>query len=494
MPPFFEPRHPPVGIVALKSYLQHHGHSATCFDLNTDDGLIGWLRGWFAGTSIARTDGIGFAVFALLLDESDQAVEENVTSINGALEAKAGRPVDGTQVTAEEIRLALVSVRTLLDRFAAELVEEGYTVVGCSGFETTIHCALYLLRAVKRLSPGTRTLLGGPEASAEAEAVLSHFPFVDNVVAGHGEVPLRQLVERKFAGPRLLRSSRTDLSAEGLSTYPILDYADFDVAAYPSRTLGLTVQNGCQFACRFCSWRAHFGFRDSRDAQPAYDEMRALHDRHGTTLFHVCSAQVNTVALELARHVATSGPRLSWYGPANIDPRLFSAQNVPLLAEGGLTTPRFGVESGSDRLLRRMAKPHRTSDVEPVIGRLDDLGVETVLMLIVGFPGEDADDFSATLSLVRAIFDRTQHATVAFNTFELFAHPNPGLSWFEREHGPVVKIPKIAAPKLGSGYFHVLASQLDERATLEDRADELASVVREAGRSRNVAPSLWFPG
>ena len=63
------------------------------------------------------------------------------------------------------------------------------------------------------------------------------------------------------------------------------------------------------------------------------------------------------------------------------------------------------VQSGSDKVLKAMNRRHRISDYLRVIERIRNARPDIALSsdFIVGFPGEDDDDFEATLALCREV-------------------------------------------------------------------------------------------
>jgi threonylcarbamoyladenosine tRNA methylthiotransferase MtaB len=92
--------------------------------------------------------------------------------------------------------------------------------------------------------------------------------------------------------------------------------------------------------------------------------------------------------------------RLSSVEPMEITPRL-----IRLLAEGGRVCPHLHVplQSGSDRVLRRMRRPYTARQFRDVLERLSaaDPGIRLGVDVIAGFPGETADDFEETARLIR---------------------------------------------------------------------------------------------
>jgi tRNA-2-methylthio-N6-dimethylallyladenosine synthase len=63
------------------------------------------------------------------------------------------------------------------------------------------------------------------------------------------------------------------------------------------------------------------------------------------------------------------------------------------------------VQSGSDRVLRRMIRRYSVAEYEERVGALREAVPSITLStdVIVGFPGESAEDFAATLELVRRV-------------------------------------------------------------------------------------------
>jgi tRNA-2-methylthio-N6-dimethylallyladenosine synthase len=63
------------------------------------------------------------------------------------------------------------------------------------------------------------------------------------------------------------------------------------------------------------------------------------------------------------------------------------------------------VQSGSDRVLERMARDYSVADYEALVGRLRERipGLALSTDVIVGFPGESDADFAATLGLARRV-------------------------------------------------------------------------------------------
>jgi tRNA-2-methylthio-N6-dimethylallyladenosine synthase len=88
--------------------------------------------------------------------------------------------------------------------------------------------------------------------------------------------------------------------------------------------------------------------------------------------------------------------------PVDMTDRLIEA-----MAESPTIAPQLHlpVQSGSDRVLARMARGYTVAEYEDLVARLRARvpGIALSTDVIVGFPGEDADDFARTEALVRRV-------------------------------------------------------------------------------------------
>ena len=178
-------------------------------------------------------------------------------------------------------------------------------------------------------------------------------------------------------------------------------------------TAFLTVQEGCDKFCTFCVVPYTRGAEYSRPVAKILDEARQLiaggareitllgqnvNAYHGEGsngeewgLGRLLYALADLTELERIRYT-TSHPR-------DVDDELIGAhREVPQL----MPFLHLPVQSGSNTVLAAMNRRHTAQDYRRIVDRLraarPDLALSTDL--IVGFPGETDEDFSATLELV----------------------------------------------------------------------------------------------
>ena len=248
--------------------------------------------------------------------------------------------------------------------------------------------------------------VAGCVAQAEGAEILARAPFVDIVVGPQAYHRLPDMVARAGAG----QVQDTSFPPE----------AKFDHLPESREVAGvsafLTVQEGCDKFCTFCVVPYTRGAEYSRPAGEIIAEARRLvagGAREVTLLgqnvnaYHGAAPDGGSWGLgDLLRALAElpglARLRYTTSHPKDVDDSLVAAhREVPQL----MPFLHLPVQSGSDRVLAAMNRRHGASDYRRTVERLRVARPDLALSsdFIVGFPGEDAADFAATLDLVRDI-------------------------------------------------------------------------------------------
>jgi hypothetical protein len=105
-----------------------------------------------------------------------------------------------------------------------------------------------LVKIIKKVSPETIIVLGGPEVSYTPLRV--NFDMADYIISGEGEDSFYVLCKELLAGTctqsRVIYSPKVEFDAIAL---PYDDYTDFDIA---NRHIYVENARGCPFECEFC--------------------------------------------------------------------------------------------------------------------------------------------------------------------------------------------------------------------------------------------------
>ena len=271
------------------------------------------------------------------------------------------------------------------------------------------------LRVVKEAraagGQGTIIAVAGCVAQAEGAEILARAPYVDIVLGPQTYHRLPEMVARasRAAGAVI----ETEFPAE-----PKFDFLPDDAA--PQTPGGLTaflsIQEGCDKFCSFCVVPYTRGAEYSRPAASVLAEARRL-VAGGAREITLLGQNVNAwrgeapaggdwglgrLLRELAEIPGLLRLRYTTSHPRDMDDDLIAAHaEVPAL----MPFLHLPVQSGSDRVLAAMNPKHTAADYLRLIERLRAARPDIALSsdFIVGHPGETAEDFAATLDLIRAV-------------------------------------------------------------------------------------------
>jgi len=268
------------------------------------------------------------------------------------------------------------SMRALLE---ASIVDSRADVILLSAYLTHRQRVEYIAEVAARL--GVPVLLGGPAFNMPGVAPeWSGIPGVTAVFAGEAENAIVALVDRlrqrvpadAFDG--VFTSSTVDHSPGGkqpldpitpLDELMIPDFSDFPWDRYPHRIIPVMASRGCGWGrCTFCSdvrTASGRGFR-SRSVERVLEELATQAGRYGTKDFIFLDIKLNS-DLALWRGLIdgiqqrVAGAR--WIGTVHVDGNRDNGLDRGTLERArvsGMTRISFGLESGSQEVLRRMAK------------------------------------------------------------------------------------------------------------------------------------------
>ena len=294
-----------------------------------------------------------------------------------------------------------------LETWARQFQTKGYRIVpegeeadlvvfnSCAVTQDAVRKSRNLLRKAARENPAAKLVLSGCYATLNRDEAESLG--VDLVVANADKTRLVDLASRELALPAMPAAA-----AEPGET------ALFRLGRHRAF---VKVQDGCRYRCTYCIVTVARGDERSRPASEIIDEINTLHDRGiqeavltGVHLGGYGSDRgSNLTALIAAILAGTEIPRLRlgslepWDIPDSFvdlfeNPRLMPHLHLPL-------------QSGSDSVLKRMARRCRTAEFADLAARLrvaiPDFNLTTDL--IAGFPGETDAEWAESLAFAESM-------------------------------------------------------------------------------------------
>ena len=256
-----------------------------------------------------------------------------------------------------------------------------------------------------------KIVVAGCVAQAEGGEIIRRAPVVDVVVGPQSYHHLPQLLERASRGEKAIETEFPSQDKFGFLPQPKSD-------AIRARGISafVTVQEGCDKFCTFCVVPYTRGAEVSRPVEKIVDDVKRLAE-NGVRELTLIGQNVNAYHGEgpdgkswplgklLDRLAGIPGIvrlRYSTSHPRDVDDSLIAAhRDLPAL----MPFVHLPVQSGSDRMLAAMNRKHTVKDYLDVIERFRRARQDIAFSsdFIVGFPGESAEDFSATLALVTQI-------------------------------------------------------------------------------------------
>jgi tRNA-2-methylthio-N6-dimethylallyladenosine synthase len=267
-------------------------------------------------------------------------------------------------------------------------------------------------RLLKQQRPGVVIGVGGCVASQEGEGITARAPFVDLVF---GPQTLHRLPEM-IDGLKRSGRAQIDVSFPEIEKFDRLPESRADGAA-----AFVSIMEGCSKYCSFCVVPYTRGEEVSRPFEQVMREVRHL-AAQGVREITLLGQNVNAYAGPTAQGAAADLATLIHFVAA-VDgvERIRFTTSHPLdfndsLVEAYANVPKLNnflhlpVQSGSDRILAAMKRRHTVLEYKQKLRKLravrPDICISTDL--IVGFPGETDEDFTATMNLVaEAGFDQS---------------------------------------------------------------------------------------
>ncbi|WP_195820186.1 tRNA (N6-isopentenyl adenosine(37)-C2)-methylthiotransferase MiaB [Roseobacter sp. MH60115] len=271
-----------------------------------------------------------------------------------------------------------------------------------------VYSELGRLKGLKAENPDLKIGVTGCVAQAEGEEIMRRQPAVDLVVGPQSYHRLPQMEARVREGGKALD---TDFPEEDK-----FDTLKRRPKAARAPSAFLTVQEGCDKFCAFCVVPYTRGAETSRPVARILEEARDLVERgvrevtllgQNVNAYHGLGAdgrEQSLAALIWALNDIDGLERIRFTTshPNDMTDDLIEAHGA---CEKLMPYLHLPVQSGSDKILKRMNRSHTSESYLRVIERIRAARPDILMSgdFIVGFPEETEEDFQATLDLIEEV-------------------------------------------------------------------------------------------
>jgi len=284
--------------------------------------------------------------------------------------------------------------------------------------------------AEKKLEKKIVIVLGGPHATIYPEETLN-LEGVDCVITGEGEIPFLKLVqalEKKISPlkvPGLVYNSNGKIIKNPASGF----IENLDALPFPARHLTpikkynsilggphvvttMFTSRGCPFSCAFCD-RPHMGqkFR-ARSPKNVVDEMEECKKMgiDEILIYDDTFTVQRQRVLDICSEILKRNLKILWDVRARVD--TVDEEMLSRMKQAGLTRIHFGVEAGSDKILKILNKGITTDQVKKAFALARKNKIETLAYFMIGSPKETKEDIKKSINLARKLKAEFVHATI----------------------------------------------------------------------------------
>lgn len=278
---------------------------------------------------------------------------------------------------------------------------------------------------IKKIDPSKKIIFFGNCPRNHIRKIMVNFSFLDAFLEDGNEFSVLEYLNKNekitpIKGVIYREKNRINYPVSSLTlkidTYPIPDFSLFNLDKYKSNgalILPYEISRGCINKCFFCYYIYKGGKVYKKGYKKAVIQLIQLKNKYKTNKFHFIDAEINfdnDYLTKFCKELLKKEARILWSAlaiPYNLNPELLG-----LMRKAGCVQLRFGVESGSPRLLRTINKNTTITEISQVLKDSHNVGIYTYITLINGLPMEEWTDVLATKYFLRKNNTNINSATI----------------------------------------------------------------------------------
>lgn len=299
------------------------------------------------------------------------------------------------------------------------------------------------LRQIKSLNPGIKSIIFGSHPTFMPSYCLEE-DVVDYIVIGEPEETIRKLVGlivrgqdtsrllgigyRTLTGEKVLNAEAAFMNLDDLpipdrSLLPQgVDYFNPVVKRMPYTTV--QTSRGCPGRCIFCTAPVFYGKKArKKSAEYVLEELRLIKGLGYREVFFrdETFTAYRSRNQQICEAMIKEKLDLSWIANARVN--MIDLETMALMKKAGCHMLKFGVETGSDKILTNYKKDTTAAQAQAAFSMARKVGMDTHAHIVFGGPGETPDTIENTIRFVIGL----QPTTASFGILT----PYPGTELFQ---------------------------------------------------------------
>ena len=299
-------------------------------------------------------------------------------------------------------------------------------------------------RFLKRKKP--ITIVAGCVAQAEGEILLKKEKYIDAVLGTQSYHKINEIIVGAEKKNKKINSTEFDV-IQKFDELNIIKNFNSKTSSY------LTIQEGCDKFCKFCVVPYTRGPEYSRSKNEILAEAKQLVENgskeiillgQNVNAYKYNNSRLSNLLYDLNEIKGLERIRYTTSHPRDFTDDLIEAHKnldklMPLI--------HLPVQSGSSKVLKNMNRKHNIEFYLKIIGKLleKNSSIKFSSDFIIGYPGENENDFKKTMSLLKKI--------KFINSYSFIFNPRPGT--------PASKL-KIVDPEIAKNRLIVFQKMADE--------------------------------
>lgn len=358
---------PPLGISVLKTFLKENGKNVTTFDLE----LELWLSQGQKSSEFAQNDNF-------IIDETKINMQHIIEQLKDydvicfSIMGKRQIPY---------VKMIIEKSRNDINRFilGGTFINEdnSFDVLDITGAEFAI------------IGEGWKPLL-----------------HIINKIEGE-EKDTSNLNIKEKNGKTVIKNNSTEILQ-----IPTADYSDINLEGYIEQQKKLykfdyndinyqllVGDKCCPYNCSFC--RISNSTNNIKNASDISSEMIYLHNTYGCNNFSLICNEMNptkTFLDEFINTLISAKLNLKWF--CYLRPNHLSKEDFKKLKQAGCVLVRYGVESGSQKVLDHMNKKLYVNEMKEILKYSHEVGLWNHINIITGYLHETEDDIQKTIDFI----------------------------------------------------------------------------------------------
>lgn len=310
------------------------------------------------------------------------------------------------------------------------LKQKNFDAVGITAMTFTIIDVITTARIIKKVKPLAKIILGGPHVNVYPNETMKIAAF-DFLILGEGEETIKLLLDNLNNQARLVNikglvfrqgdkiintgcnkflENLDDLPFPARTLVPYKKY--FSILAKNKVVTTMFTSRGCPYNCLFCD-RPHLGkvFR-ARSANNVVKEFKKCQELGiGEIFIYDDTFTIDRQrVVDICKKLIDLKLKIDWDIRARVN--TVDEELIKLMKQAGCQRIHYGVEAGTDKILKVLRKGITREMVEKAFKWTKKAKIQTVAYFMIGSPQENEEDIMESIKFAKKINPDFIHVSI----------------------------------------------------------------------------------